>query len=235
MNGTFVVYYRVSTDRQGVRGLGMEAQERAVNDYLNGGDWTVLESFREVESGKRSDRPELMKAIKLAKDRGAKLLIAKLDRLSRDVHFLSGLEKQGVEFVAADMPTANRFTVHIMAAVAQQEREMISARTTTALESIRERIEADGHYVTREGKTITRLGGPKPITADTRQKSLEARQRASANHAAIVRPIIATLRQNKLPLQAVADHLNHLGHKTPRGGHWTAIAVSRIEKKQLPE
>src|ERR1043166_3975169 len=127
--GKFVSYLRVSTARQGRSGLGIEAQRQAVDDFLNGGNWKLVKEFVEVESGKKADRPELAKAFQLCRLIGAKLVIAKLDRLSRDAHFLLGLEKAGVDFVAADMPAANRLTVGIMAMVAEEERRLISART----------------------------------------------------------------------------------------------------------
>jgi DNA invertase Pin-like site-specific DNA recombinase len=117
--GKWVAYYRVSTDRQGKSGLGLEGQRAAVIDFLNGGHWKVAKEFTEVESGKRSDRPMLEASIRACRLYGAKLVIAKLDRLSRDAHFLLGLEKAGVDFVAADMPNANRLTVGIMAMVAR--------------------------------------------------------------------------------------------------------------------
>src|SRR3546814_6472243 len=112
--GKFVAYYRVSTAQQGRSGLGLEAQQQAVRDYLNGGTWELAAEFVEVESGKRTDRPELENAIKAARKAGATLIIAKLDRLARDVHFISGLMKAGVEFTAVDMPAANRLTIHIL-------------------------------------------------------------------------------------------------------------------------
>src|SRR3984893_8395226 len=125
--GKFVAYFRVSTDRQGKSGLGLEAQRKAVLDYLNGWRWQLAAEFVEVESGKRSDnRPELEKALAACKKQKAKLVIAKLDRLSRNVAFISALMNSGVEFIAADMPHANKLTIHILAAVAEHEREMIS-------------------------------------------------------------------------------------------------------------
>ena len=127
--GKFVSYLRVSTARQGKSGLGIEAQRKAVEDYLNGGNWQLVKEFKETESGKKADRPELAKAFQLCRLTGAKLLIAKLDRLSRDAHFLLGLEKAGVDFVAADMPQANRLTIGIMAVMAEDERRRISERT----------------------------------------------------------------------------------------------------------
>ena len=147
-HGKFVSYLRVSTKRQGESGLGLEAQRAAVETWLNGGDWTLCEEHVEVESGKRDDnRPALAKAFDACRAFNAKLVIAKLDRLSRDAHFLLGLEKAGVEFVAVDMPHANRLTVGIMALVAEQEREAISQRTKAALAAAKARG--------------TRLGKPK--------------------------------------------------------------------------
>jgi DNA invertase Pin-like site-specific DNA recombinase len=144
--GKFVSYLRVSTARQGRSGLGLEAQRKAVDDFLNGGNWRVIQEFVEVETGKKADRPELMKAFLACRLYGAKLVIAKLDRLSRDAHFLLGLEKAGVDFVAADMPQANRLTVGIMAMVADEERRMISARTKAALAQAKKRGTQLGGY-----------------------------------------------------------------------------------------
>src|SRR5262249_4207752 len=145
--GKFVAYFRVSTDRQGKSGLGLEAQRKSVLDYLDGGRWELVAEFTEVESGKRSDRPELTKAIGVCKRHKAKLVIAKLDRLSRNLAFIATLMESGVEFIAVDNPHANKLTIHILAAVAQHEREMISARTSAALKAAKAR-----------GK---RLGNPK--------------------------------------------------------------------------
>src|SRR4051794_18243920 len=138
-SGTFVAYYRVSTAKQGASGLGLEAQKTAVRDYLNGGSWRLAAEFTEIESGKRDDRPELQKAISACRLYGARLVIAKLDRLSRDLHFLTGLERAGIQFVATDMPEANEMVVHMMAVIAQAERKMISARTKAALKAAKAR------------------------------------------------------------------------------------------------
>ena len=137
--GKFIAYHRVSTDRQGSSGLGLEAQQKAVMDYLNGGDWQLLDALTEIESGKRSDRPELAKALAECRRHKATLVIAKLDRLARNVAFISGLMEAKVDFVAADMPEANKLTVHIMAAMAEHEREQISARTKAALAAAKAR------------------------------------------------------------------------------------------------
>src|SRR6202051_1034902 len=138
-NGKFVSYLRVSTAKQGVSGLGLEAQRATVESYLNGGKWTLVQELLEVESGKRNDRPALAEALRLCRKHKAVLVIAKLDRLARNVHFISGLMESGVEFIAADMPTANKLTVHIMAAFAEHEAAMISARTKAALQAAKAR------------------------------------------------------------------------------------------------
>src|SRR3982075_3391828 len=163
-DGNFVAYYRVSTSKQGRSGLGVEAQCHSVNSFLNGGTWSLVAEFTEVESGKRNDRPQLAKALQACRVYGAKLVIAKLDRLSRDAHFLLGLEKAGVDFLAADMPHANRLTVGIMAMVADEERRMISARTKAALAAAK-----------RRG---VKLGGDRGgrLTAKTRAAGAAARQ-----------------------------------------------------------
>ena len=139
VRGKFVAYYRVSTDRQGRSGLGLEAQRRAVLDFLDGGRWELVEEFQEVESGKRNDRPELARALAACRLHDATLIIAKLDRLARNVAFVSNLMESRVEFVAVDFPQANRLTVHILAAVAEHEREMISQRTRAALAAAKAR------------------------------------------------------------------------------------------------
>ena len=143
-NGRFVTYLRVSTAQQGSSGLGLEAQRAAATAYLNGGNWTLLKEVVEIESGKRNDRPALAQALRICRQQKATLLIAKLDRLARNIHFISGLMESGVEFVAVDMPEANRFVVHIMAAVAEQEADAISKRTKAALAAAKARIKALG-------------------------------------------------------------------------------------------
>jgi len=133
MEGKFVSYLRASTDRQGRNRLGIEAQRQAVETYLDGGRWELLEEFTEVESGKRNDRPELAAALKACRQHKATLVIAKLDRLVRNVAFIANLMDSGVKFVATDMPSANEFILHIYAAVAQEEPRLISERTRAVL------------------------------------------------------------------------------------------------------
>ena len=135
--GRFVAYYRVSTAKQGASGLGLEAQQESVRSYLNGGRWTMVDEVTEVESGKRNDRPALAQALSLCRLHGATLIIAKLDRLARNVNFISNLMESKVEFTAVDFPQANRLTIHILAAVAEHEALMISQRTRAALKKLK--------------------------------------------------------------------------------------------------
>jgi DNA invertase Pin-like site-specific DNA recombinase len=222
--GTFIAYYRVSTERQGRSGLGLDAQRKAVADYLNGGAWTLLEEFVEVESGKRSDRLELAKALKACRARRATLVIAKLDRLARDAHFLLGLQKAGVDFVAADMPTANRLTVGIMALVAEEEARMISARTKAALAAAKARG--------------AKLGFANPARVDRHEVSAKgvAAVTASADqHAANVLPVVRSIQAaGVVSLHRVADALNARGIHTARGGKWYAATVRNMLLRQEP-
>jgi DNA invertase Pin-like site-specific DNA recombinase len=217
--GKWISYLRVSTARQGNSGLGLEAQRKSVEDYLNGGRWKLVKEFVEVESGKKDDRPILADAIKACRQYGAKLVIAKLDRLSRDAHFLLGLEKAGVDFVAADMPNANKLTVHIMAMVAQEERRMISERTKAALAAARARGVKLGGY--RKNPTL-------PPGAGKKGNAVMA-QRA-AERAADLAPIIAEIRAaGATSLRAIAAGLNERGIPTARGhGTWSASQVMHV-------
>ena len=215
--GRYVSYLRVSTDRQGRSGLGLEAQRKAVEDFLNGGRWQLLAEFVEVESGKREDRPKLAEALALCRLHGATLVIAKLDRLSRDAHFLLGLQKAEVRFVAADMPEANEMVVGIMAVVAQAERKMISARTKAALAAAKAR-----------GKV---LGRPENLrNQDAGRERGRARRTAIADaRAADLRPIIMDVRASGVPsLRTIAAGLNQRGIPTARGGIWSAVQVKRV-------
>jgi DNA invertase Pin-like site-specific DNA recombinase len=212
--GRFIAYYRVSTASQGRSGLGVEAQQAAVLAFLNGGNWKLLAEFTEIESGANNARPELAKALNACRLKGATLVIAKLDRLSRDAHFLLGLDKAGVDFVAADMPSANRMTVGIMAVVAEEERRMIAARTKAALGAAKARGVALGGW----------KGGPK---VDGTLGAAANRDKANT-YAAKLAPIIGEMQERVLSLRQMAGELTAQGIQTPRGGAWTAAAVRAL-------
>lgn len=202
----FVAYYRVSTDRQGISGLGLDAQREAVSRYVAAEP--MLAEFQEIESGKsHTNRPQLTAAMELCRKQKATLVIAKLDRLARDVHFISGLMKSGVEFVAVDMPHANRLTVHILAAVAEHEREMISTRTTVALAEVKKRG--------------TRLGNPR--WQDSLHLARKARNPLFLSPQVV--EIVQQQRQQGRTLRAIADHLHGLGIMTPYGNRWHAKTI----------
>ena len=207
----FIAYYRVSTDRQGKSGLGLEAQRKAILDYLDGGAWDLSAEFVEVESGKHSDRPKLVEALDACRRLKAKLVIAKLDRLSRNLAFVATLMESGVEFVAVDNPHANKLTVHILAAVAQHEREMISERTKAALRAAKARG--------------TQLGNPR--LAEAARRGVDALRASADRFAANIRPVIREIQaQGVTSNNGIAAKLNERRVKTARGGRWTHVQVS---------
>jgi DNA invertase Pin-like site-specific DNA recombinase len=221
--GNFVCYYRVSTQRQGRSGLGLEAQQTAVRDYLNGGDWRIVAEFTEVESGKRKDRPKLAEALAACRVYGGKLIIAKLDRLARNVAFTSSLMESGVDFEAVDFPQANRLTIHIMAAVAEHESKAISERTTAALAAAKKRGTKLGGY----------RGGP-TLSVKARKAGSDATAAKAAARAADLAPIIAELQAaGATTLRGIADGLNARRIPTARGdGSWSAVQVARVLARQ---
>src|SRR6185312_3141302 len=220
--GKFIAYLRVSTARQGASGLGLEAQREAIRRHLNGGDWTLLGEHVEIESGKRADRPALAKALTDCRLTGATLIIARLDRLSRNVAFLANLMDSGVDFVAVDNPTASRFTLHILAAVAEHEAVMISARTKAALAAAKARgVHLGGHRET------LRDGSPNTYRADPTTARAVLQGRADT-FAASVGPMVQSLRQEGLSLRQIGARLTERGIRTARGGAWSADAVKAV-------
>ncbi|MEQ9487436.1 MAG: recombinase family protein [Alphaproteobacteria bacterium] len=215
----YVAYYRVSTDRQGRSGLGLEAQQAAVSDYVNGKDWEIVDAFTEVERGGNNARPKLDAALRSCRLYGATLVVAKLDRLSRDAAFLLTLQNSKTRFVAADLPEANEMTVGIMAVVAQQERRMISERTKAALRAAKAR-----------GKT---LGSPGNLSEAAAVKgralgTTKAQQNARERWADL-RPIIDDIRsRGASSLRAIANELNERGIPSARGGRWHPQQVKRV-------
>jgi DNA invertase Pin-like site-specific DNA recombinase len=206
MRGKFFSYLRVSTDKQGVNGYGMDAQRKAVMDYLNGGTWDLIGEFVEVESGGRSDRPQLAAALAACRKHKARLVIAKLDRLGRSVHLISGLMESKVDFVCCDMPQATRLTLHVLAAVAEHEREMISQRTRAGLAAAKARGVV--------------LGNP---------ALAKANRDAAAERAEALRPVFAELAG--MSTRAAAAELDKRGIATPSGAPWNAMAVLRVRER----
>ena len=218
----FVAYYRVSTDKQSRSGLGLEAQRAAVEAHVAGAHGAVAAGFIEIESGRKKDRPQLAAAL-AARAHRAVLVIAKLDRLARNVHFVSALMESGVEFIAADMPTVNRLTVHILAAVAEEEAGMISARTKAALAAAKARG-------VRLGNPNLAAGSPEQARAANAVKSRRAQLQA-----ADVLPFIEQARRaGAITLQQLADALVARGVPTPsgRGRRWHPVQVARIVRRQ---
>ena len=214
----FVAYYRVSTQRQGASGLGLEAQRAAVEAFVAARGGVVLAERVEVESGKRADRPQLAEALAEAKRAGAVLLIAKLDRLARNVHFISGLLESGVEVQAVDMPEANRFLLHVMAAVAEHEAAAISARTKAARAAAKARGVKLGWSI--EGRTEE----AKVASATAAERRVAEADRFAGQ----VGPLAAALAAEGRSLRAVAAELNSRGITTPRGKAWQATSVRNL-------
>lgn len=209
----YVTYYRVSTVRQGMSGLGIDAQRETVRQFLNGGSWVVVAEYVEIESGRKSDveRPQLSKALAAAKAQGAKLLVAKLDRLSRSVAFVSALMESGVKFTACDMPEANELTIHILAAVAEHEAKRISQRTKDALAAAKAR-----------GKV---LGASGPANL---RPNILARQEAASAFSAKLTQVFRALQTRGLSQRQIVVELNALGIKASRGGAWSLVQLQRV-------
>jgi len=211
----FVTYYRVSTQRQGASGLGLEAQRHTVEQYLTRSSGTAVESFTEVETGKGSNalekRPQLRLALETCKKTGATLLIAKLDRLARNVHFVSGLLETGVDFVAADMPNANKVMIQMYAVMSEWERDQISERTKAALAAAKARGVALG---------VTGPANLKSCNEQRQQRAREFRDR--------VRPVLDGMAAQGLSRRSMVLQLNALGIKAPLGGIWSLGQVQRF-------
>ena len=217
----FIAYYRVSTKKQGKSGLGLDAQRQAVGAHLHIVRGTLLAEFTEVEHGTRrgNGRPELTKALAQCRLHGAALCIAKLDRLARNVAFISNLMESNVEFCACDFPQANKLTIHILAAIAEHEAEMISARTKAALAVAK-----------RKGVV---LGGNRGNCASIARKgnkaSAQFRTKAAQRRASDLVSVIEVIRaEGAQSLRQIAHRLNERAILAPRGGEWSAVQVSRV-------
>jgi DNA invertase Pin-like site-specific DNA recombinase len=230
-----VAYYRVSTAAQGRSGLGLDAQRAAVEAVAIQRGMALLAEFTEVESGKRNDRPQLGKALQHARLTGSTLVIAKLDRLSRNAAFLLTLRESGVRFMAADFPDANDLTIGLLAVVAEAERQAISRRTREALAEIKARIERDGSYRSlRSGRTLTRLGSPAGWAKQSasNEKAVAAVKANAVARAEALTDVLAALADKGITsASAIARALNAGGFRTPRGGVWHPSTVARLPSK----
>ena len=229
MTDKVVAYYRVSTKRQGESGLGLEGQQSAVQDYVRRVGSEMVTSYTEVESGKRNDRVELAKAIAHAKRSKATLVVAKLDRLARNVAFTSALMEAGIEFVACDQPHANKLTIHILAAVAEHEAEAISQRTKSALAAAKARgvklgSARDGHW---EGREDRRRAG----AAAGAEAAAEVNRRSADEAYVDLIDDLQVMRNEGLSLRTIAGRLNEQGHTTRRGKPWNPMQVRNVLKR----
>lgn len=231
MDGRFVSYLRVSTQKQGQSGLGMEAQREAVARFLNGGAWQMLGEFVEVETGKDSGRPQLARALEQCRLTGATLVVAKLDRLARNARFLLSVVEGSAEggVVFCDLPSlppgpVGKFMITQMAAVAELEAGLISQRTKAALAAAKAR----GTWTSKSGRVCTGLGGWRGGPVVDHRKGVEARQQAADAFAQRVGPMIQEMRSQGVSLAHIAAKLASNGIKTARGGAWTPTAVKNI-------
>jgi len=219
MDKKYVAYYRVSTAKQGASGLGLEAQQFAVATFLKGG--VIAGEYVEVESGKKNNRPQLLAAIAQARKLKATLVIAKLDRLSRNAAFIFTLKDSGVDFICADMPDANTLTIGIFAVLAQHERELISSRTKAALQA---KI-AQGH----------KLGKPENLTNEHRTMGTQVLKEKAAMNQNNKRAaaMVQLYRSQGLNWMAIAGKLNEAGFRASRGGEFQAVQVQRIFERSI--
>ncbi|WP_079418338.1 recombinase family protein [Thiomonas intermedia] len=218
MADQFITYFRVSTVKQGASGLGLEAQRQAVMTYLSGRDKTVLAEFVEVETGKGANalekRPQLRLALEQCRKTGSTLLIAKLDRLARNVHFVSGLIETGVDFIAADMPEANKVMIQMHAVMSEWERDQISERTKAALAAAKAR------------GVVLGTTGPANLAGHTQQ-----RQEAAWAFRERLKPILDGCIARGMSRRAIAAYLNEMGLRAPRGGAWSLGQVQRLARE----
>jgi DNA invertase Pin-like site-specific DNA recombinase len=230
MGERFVIYYRVSTAKQGKSGLGLDAQGETVTRFLEscGKGWDIVSIYKEIESGKKDDRPELAKAIRDCRLKGGRLLVAKLDRLSRDLGFITALQKSGVKFTVAEMPNATELTIHIYAAMAQHERELISERTKNALQAAKARGKKLGNPCLQRGERIPGSGAPGNANA----ARIEEADKRAKDIAQVIQEMVGN---NSWSLRKIADELNAKEYKTARGKEWQAASVKRVlDRVQLP-
>lgn len=218
----YIAYYRVSRKEQGISGLGLSAQRSSVQKYVSGQEGIILNEYTEIETGtNKRERVEIHKAIQQAKNENAVLIIAKLDRLARNVSFVSSLMDAGVEFLAVDMPSANNFTIHIFSALAEQEAKLISSRTRLALAELR--------------KTGVVLGNPKNLTDEARKQGVKAIKENAINNDRNrqAQSVITSCKEKGMSYRQIAEYLNQLNFKTRYGNQFMAPTVLQLYRRTL--
>jgi DNA invertase Pin-like site-specific DNA recombinase len=218
----YIAYYRVSRKEQGISGLGLSAQRSSVEKYVSSQDGTILNEYTEIETGtNKRKRIEIQKAIQMAKSENAVLVIAKLDRLSRNVNFISSLMDSGIEFIAVDMPTANNFTIHIFSALAEQEAKLISSRTKQALAELK-----------KKGLV---LGNPKNLNDNARAKGVATIRENAINNDRNrqAQSIIMSCKERGMSYREIAKYLNELNFKTRYGNQFLAPTVHQLYNRTI--
>jgi DNA invertase Pin-like site-specific DNA recombinase len=211
----YIAYYRVSTDKQGKSGLGIDAQKKQVQDFITGCNGNLRGEYTEIESGKQNDRPELAKAIRQAQLTGSKLVIAKLDRLSRSLYYITSLAESRIDFVVCDLPGCDQFTINLYGALAQRERELISQRTKSALQAAKAR-----------GKKLGTNNLKPELVKVASEKGVKIIKARADEFASRVMPVISAMQEQGKGLREIARELTNLGVKTARGKEeWTPSAV----------
>ena len=218
----YIAYYRVSRKEQGISGLGLSAQRTSVTNFVKNQEGTIIQEFTEIETGtNKRERIEIHRAIELAKIEGAILVIAKLDRLSRNVNFVSSLMDAGIEFVAVDMPSANHFTIHIFSALAEQEAKLISSRTRLALAELKKKGIA--------------LGNPKNLNDEARAKGTQKVKENAINNDRNrqAQSIIVNCKEKGMSYRQIAEYLNELNFKTRYGNQFMAPTVHQLYNRMV--
>jgi DNA invertase Pin-like site-specific DNA recombinase len=224
----YIAYYRVSTKKQGNSGLGLAAQKNLVSQHI-GSDELVGE-YQEVETGKNSNRPQLLKAIAECRNTGSTLIIAKLDRLSRNAAFTLTLQDSGIDFICADFPQANSLTIGLLAVLAQDEAKRISERTTSSLGVIKERLEKGIRHISKSGAVVTKLGSPQNLTSIAIQKGCEVRKKKAFDNPESRKAgaFIIALRNQGVGFKQITTALNDSGFKAPKGGLFNETQTQRM-------
>jgi DNA invertase Pin-like site-specific DNA recombinase len=220
-----IAYYRVSTLRQGLSGLGLDAQRTIVEAHVRTNAGRIVAAYTEIESGRRNDRPQLREALRHARALGAVLLVARLDRLARNVAFTSALLESGADFVACDNPHANKLTIHILAAIAEYESELISARTKAAMAAAKKRGRVFGAQDPRCARGwLSRTGR----LTEIQKLALAERQRKAQEFRSRIVPIVRAMRQKGMGYSDIAATLNESGSRTRTGRHWTRDRLQAV-------